>query len=65
MRQAFRRTLTLAAQFFATVAACIGCNKSSPEPPEPKEFHWHGSGTDYHHTSVVPPDNADEQPGES
>jgi hypothetical protein len=58
MKLLFNRTLTLAAELLATLAACIGCGKSDP----PKEFHWRGTSTGYEHTTPVPPDNQHSEP---
>jgi hypothetical protein len=45
------RIAALAANLFAALAACVGCNsKQSPESPEPAKaptIHWHGPATGY------------------
>lgn len=45
------RIAALAAQIFAALAACVGCNSKqpleSPEPAKPSPIHWHGPATGY------------------
>ena len=61
MRSLLSRVLGVAAKLCAVLTACAGCTKSHPEPEKPTEIHWHGPGTDYTATTVVP-EEGKEQP---
>jgi len=54
MKRLLSQALGVAGQLAALLAACIGCTKS-PEPPKPRELHWHGQDSGYRGSTPVEP----------
>ncbi len=58
MKQAFNRTIMLAAEFFAALAACIGCSAKHGEAPPQRQIRWRAPETGFKSTTAIEPDNA-------
>jgi hypothetical protein len=58
MKRAFNRILTLAAEFFAVLAACIGCSPKHGQAPPQRQIRWRAPETGFKSTTAIESDNA-------